>query len=189
LGKVDLSIRALQRGRLIEVPMRFSVVTYAEAAPARDGGRAASGPLRIVVPRLDISGQLEQAADLLPYVEELIRYELHLAPFERLLQVMYVGDESLDAITVSARPRKKTATAKTGEPRRPADLPEGLAEACRRLNDEAAAGAIDRAFERDRELDRLIEIVNARARASALLVGVTSVGKTALVHELAHRAL
>ena len=57
-------------------------------------------------------------------------------------------------------------------------MPPGLAEACRRLNDESEI--LERAFQREVEVARLIEIVGARTRASALLVGPSSVGKTAL---------
>src|SRR6185436_4150291 len=90
---------------------------------------------------------------------------------------------------VSARPREREVEKKkVEEKKRTAALPSGLGEACRRLNDEAAAGRLERAFQRDVEVERLIEIVGARARASALLVGPPSVGKTALVHELAQRA-
>src|SRR5204863_9770352 len=42
--------------------------------------------------------------------------------------------------------------------------------------------------QRDSELALIGQVVNARTRASTLLIGPTSVGKTCLVHELAHRA-
>jgi ATP-dependent Clp protease ATP-binding subunit ClpC len=177
LRKLDLAIRALQHGRLLEVPMRFSVLTWGAKKSER-------GPLEILVPRLELRGSLDHAADFEPFVEELIRHHLHMAPLSRLLEVAYAGSETLDTLVVSARAReagkpKPRATARPG-------MPPGLAEACRRLNDET--NILERAFQRETELARLIEIVGSRARASALLVGPTSVGKTALVHELAHRA-
>jgi ATP-dependent Clp protease ATP-binding subunit ClpC len=48
---------------------------------------------------------------------------------------------------------------------------------------------LERAYMREGELGLLAGVVGARTRASALLVGPSSVGKTCLVHELAHRAL
>lgn len=140
LKKVDLVVRALARGRLLAMPMRFSVLTYG-GGPGRK--KVKSGPLQVLVPRLGIGGFLQDAADLPAYVEEVVRHHLYLAPLERLLEVAYVGEESLDHLVVSARPRDVI------EPRRVAQpavtvakpLPPGLAEACRRLDDEAARGS------------------------------------------------
>jgi len=184
LRKIDLTVRALQRGRLLEVPMRFSILTYGGGRPDKGQRR---GPLRVLVPRLEVDGLLNDAADLIPFAEELIRHELYLAPLSRLLEVAYSGDESLDSLTVTARPPEPAAR-KPPEKRAPRLLPAGLDEACRFLNAEAAAGMLDRAYQRDGELLRLCELATARARASVLLVGPAGAGKTALVNELAHRA-
>src|SRR5262249_14533421 len=56
LRKVDLPIRALQHGRLLQVPMRFSVLTWGAKKSER-------GPLEVLVPRLELSGSLDHAAD------------------------------------------------------------------------------------------------------------------------------
>ena len=192
LRRVDLGIRALQRGRLLEVPMRFSVLSYGigSSVHARAGTRRAraKGPLRVLVPRLGAEGELNDPADLAAYAEELIRYKLAFAPLEQLLRVAWTGDESLDTLTVTARPRDVATPKKPEDKKARTALPPGLAEACRRLGDEVAVGLLERAFQRDAEVARLAEILNARTRASVLLVGPPSVGKTCLVHELAQRA-
>jgi len=193
LRRVELPIRALQRGRLLEVPMRFSVLSYGTGSVVRAAAgtrRArARGPMKVLVPRLGLSGELDDAADLIPFAEELIRHELAFAPLERLLAVAWTGDESLDTLTVTARVREALVPRKKDDDKKKrAGLPPGLAEACRRLGDEVAAGTLERAFQRDAELARLAEILNARTRASVLIIGPASVGKTCLVHELAQRA-
>ncbi|MEZ4363195.1 MAG: AAA family ATPase [Kofleriaceae bacterium] len=197
LRKVDLTIRALQRGRLLEVPMRFSVVTGGER-PERSGTAARrkvrARSVRVYVPRLELHGELNDSADLNPFVEELIRHHLYMAPLERLLALSYSGDERLDLLAISAQPpeRGESSSARRGHDsaasRDDLELPDGLAEACRRLDADAALGTLDRGFQRDTELARLQEVVSARARASALLVGAAGVGKSTLVHELAYRA-
>ncbi len=204
LRKVDLHIRAVQRGRLLEVPMRFSVLVHGagrgaarragagapRVGPTGASGRAAArGPVHVQVPRLGVDGDLDDVADVDAYVEELIRHELYLAPLGRLLALAYVGSEQLDHLTVQARPRDPAPRARPALAAVVASaMPSGLAEACRRLDDDAASGHLDHAFQREAELARLIEIVGARTRASVLLVGPSSVGKTTLVHELAYRA-
>src|SRR6185436_11415598 len=101
LRRVDLSIRAVQRGRLLEVPMRFSVLTYGGGASQKSAGARKSRskrPVQINVPRLGLSGQLYDLADLPGFADEVIRHELALQPLERLLEVAWTGDESLDLL-------------------------------------------------------------------------------------------
>ena len=184
LRRVDLPIRAMQRGRLLTVPMRFSVLVRSE------GKAAKSGPVRVMVPRLELEHVLDDLADLDGFVEEVIRHELHLAPLERLLAVSYVGEESVRTLTVSTRySARAEARKKRQEPavKRREPLPPGLAEACRRLSDEREAGTVERAFQRDGDVDRLADSLTGASRGSVLLVGPQLVGKTALVHELVHR--
>jgi ATP-dependent Clp protease ATP-binding subunit ClpC len=187
--RVELTLRAMQRGRLLSVPMRFTALVRADA-PVR--GKAARGPVRVLVPRLELEHELAELADVEAFTEELIRHELHLAPLERLLEVAYTGEESVRSITItsaaSARAiERKAKKAEQGPPRR-APLPPGLAEACRRLSDERDAGTVERAFQRDDEVEQLIEAVIGPSRSSVLLLGPPMVGKTALLHELVHRA-
>ncbi|MCU0701309.1 MAG: AAA family ATPase, partial [Myxococcaceae bacterium] len=183
LRRVDLTIRAMQRGRLLPVPMRFSVLVSSDE----------KGPARVLVPRLELEHTLAELADFDGFIEEVIRHELHLAPLERLLEVAWDGEESVRSLTVttkfderaSAR-REQVKEAQQDKRRQP--LPPGLSEACRRLNDEAGAGLLERAFERDAEAALLEEALLGSGKGSVLLVGPSLVGKTALVHEVVHRS-
>jgi ATP-dependent Clp protease ATP-binding subunit ClpC len=183
LRKVDLTIRAMQRGRLLPVPMRFSVLVSSEG----------KGPVRVMVPRLELHHTLADLADFDGFIEEVIRHELHLAPLERLLEVAWDGEESVRTLTVStkfderARARQEQKRTEVRDQRRP-PLPPGLSEACRRLDDEREAGVIERAFEREAETSLLEESLAGSGKGSVLLVGPSLVGKTALVHEVVHRA-
>lgn len=185
LRRVDLPIRAMQRGRLLSVPMRFSVLVRAP-------GRGEKGPARVVIPRLGLEHQLTELADFDGFIEEVIRHELHLAPLERLLELAYVGEESARTLTVStafsARAEVRKAKRRAEQkPRRP-PLPPGLAEACRRLSDERDAGTLERAWQRDAEVTLLTDALFGSGRSGVLLVGPSLVGKTAIVQELVHRA-
>lgn len=195
LRRVDITLRARQHRRLLPVPMRFTVLLRPEArgdkAPKRD--EPIRGPVTLMIPRLGIVRELDDVTDLDAYVEELIRHALFMVPFTRLREVAYEGTESVEPLLVRYKPlERKEISTNTEEDRpdrrRPDPLPPGLAEAARRLNDAAAAGMIDRAFQRDADVARLVELLTLARRASVLLVGESGVGKSALVHELAHRA-
>jgi ATP-dependent Clp protease ATP-binding subunit ClpC len=190
--RMALTVRAMQHGRLLPVPLRLTVVTHGGRRGSRTVRKGdTKGPLRVWVPRVGVEGTLEDVADLEPYVEELVRHELYLAPLERLHGLAYLGEESVETLSVPARvkqtPKARAAEEAAKQPKRPPP-PPGLAEASRCLNEEARAGLLERAWERDTEVARLAEAVTASTRASVLLVGPPSVGKTALVHELVQRA-
>ncbi|WP_164001232.1 AAA family ATPase [Pyxidicoccus caerfyrddinensis] len=190
--RMALTVRAMQHGRLLPVPLRLTVVTHGGRRGSRTVRKGdTKGPLRVWVPRVGVEGTLEDVADLEPYVEELVRHELYLAPLERLHGLAYLGEESVETLSVPARvkqtPKARASEEAAKQPKRPPP-PPGLAEASRCLNEEARAGLLERAWERDTEVARLAEAVTASTRASVLLVGPPSVGKTALVHELVQRA-
>ncbi|WP_141324447.1 AAA family ATPase [Myxococcus sp. AB025B] len=194
--KMNLTVRAVQHGRLLPVPLKLTVVTRG----GRGGGKAerakrkaGSGkdPVHVWVPRVDVQGSLQDLSDLEAYVEELVRHELYLAPLERLHSLAYLGDETVETLSVSMKHREAPRATRVDESRRAERRPPpppALAEASRCLNEEVRAGLLERAWERNKEVGLLTEAVTARARASVLLVGPPSVGKTALVHELVHRA-
>jgi ATP-dependent Clp protease ATP-binding subunit ClpC len=192
LRRVGMVLRCLHGRRLLEVPMKFSVLTFSSAeSDARDAAPAPapSGRLRILIPRLGIDGQLDDPADLDAYLEEIIRHELHLAPLERLMEVAYAGDESLETMIVPLPP-SAVRPARAAQPRRtPVLLPPALGEACQRLDLPGREDALERAYQRDTELGLLEQHLGSRTRASVLLVGPAGVGKTCLVHELAARNL
>lgn len=195
LRRVELRLRAWQQGRLLPVPMRFTVLvrpTRVESRPRRREGPL-EAPVVLSIPRLGIERALDDLDDLDALVDELVRHALFMAPFDRLREVSYDGPESVETLTVRYKPlvRKEIRPHRgEGAPRqeRPRPLPPGLDEAARRLNDEAAAGMLGRAYQRDAELATLTELLTLTRRASLLLLGETSAGKSALVHELAHRA-
>jgi ATP-dependent Clp protease ATP-binding subunit ClpE len=58
---------------------------------------------------------------------------------------------------------------------------------CANLNDKAKAGKIDRIIGRDREIDRIIQILCRRQKNNPCLIGEPGVGKTAIAEELASR--
>lgn len=55
------------------------------------------------------------------------------------------------------------------------------------LTEKAAKGEIDRIIGREREIDRVVQILNRRAKNNPVLIGEPGVGKTAIAEELAVR--
>ena len=62
-----------------------------------------------------------------------------------------------------------------------------LSTYCTNLNEKAADGKIDRIVGRDREIDRMIQILSRRQKNNPCLIGEPGVGKTAIVEALALR--
>ena len=62
-----------------------------------------------------------------------------------------------------------------------------LSTYCTNLNLKAAEGKIDRIVGRDREIDRMIQILSRRQKNNPCLIGEPGVGKTAIVEALALR--
>lgn len=192
--KMTLTVRAVQHGRLLPVPLKLTVVTRGRGKPERGSKKAGAAPkgnMHVWVPRLDVQGALHDASDLEVYVEELVRHELYMAPLEKLHSLAYLGDETVETMSVAIKTREPVralilAEHKAGPYRPPP--PPGLSEASRCLNEEARAGLLERAWERTAEVTMLMEAVTSTSRGSVLLVGPPSVGKTAVVHELVHRA-
>lgn len=67
------------------------------------------------------------------------------------------------------------------------DNKKNLATYCTNLNDKAREGKIDNLIGRDRELDRIIQILCRRQKNNPCLIGEPGVGKTAIAEELARR--
>jgi ATP-dependent Clp protease ATP-binding subunit ClpC len=87
-------------------------------------------------------------------------------------------------------------TASSSPSRRPAPFPGGsvdprrapwLSLRARDLRAAARDGALDPAVDREDLVDRLLDVVRKRRAPCACLVGAPGVGKTAVVHALAHR--
>ena len=64
---------------------------------------------------------------------------------------------------------------------------KNLSTYCTNLNLRAVQGKIDRIVGRDREIDRIIQILCRRQKNNPCLIGEPGVGKTAIAEELAHR--
>ena len=62
-----------------------------------------------------------------------------------------------------------------------------LSTYCTNLNEKAKLGKIDRIVGRDREIDRIIQILSRRQKNNPCLIGEPGVGKTAIVEEVAVR--
>ncbi len=68
-----------------------------------------------------------------------------------------------------------------------ADAKKNLSMYCTNLNEKARAGKIDNLIGRDREIDRIVQILCRRQKNNPCLIGEPGVGKTAIAEELARR--
>jgi len=91
-------------------------------------------------------------------------------------------------------PMKPQGEKESGQKRRPDGKKEKeppskklLSTYCTNLNQRAMSGKIDRIVGRDREIDRMIQILSRRQKNNPCLIGEPGVGKTAIVEELAVR--
>ncbi len=66
---------------------------------------------------------------------------------------------------------------------------KNLSAYCTNLNKKALDGNIDRIIGREREIDRMIQILCRRQKNNPCLIGEPGVGKTAIAEELAHRII
>ena len=64
---------------------------------------------------------------------------------------------------------------------------KNLDQFCTNLNEKARLGKIDDLIGRDREIDRIIQILSRRQKNNPCLIGEPGVGKTAIAEELAKR--
>ena len=82
------------------------------------------------------------------------------------------------------RGRKGT---KKGSPDEIDESKKNLSTYCTNLNEKARSGKIDSLIGRDREIDRIIQILCRRQKNNPCLIGEPGVGKTAIAEELAKR--
>ena len=78
--------------------------------------------------------------------------------------------------------KKQQGKATEGAPER-----KNLNTFCHNLNEKAKEGKIDNLIGRDREIDRIIQILSRRQKNNPCLIGEPGVGKTAIAEELAKR--
>ncbi len=81
----------------------------------------------------------------------------------------------------------RKGSAKGGKNDKTADEKKTLKAYCTNLNEKARAGKIDALIGRDREIDRIIQILCRRQKNNPCLIGEPGVGKTAIAEELAKR--
>ncbi|MCB9524008.1 MAG: ATP-dependent Clp protease ATP-binding subunit [Myxococcales bacterium] len=181
---LELELRAVQHQRLIRVPMRFSLVVRPVAH--------VDDLFEVWVPRLGEVFTIKGAENIEPWAEEVIRGALHLKDVETLLPLQRARGERLEPLEVTwSRPKPKAEKRQTWRAQAEDEAEQArahpLAQVGVELVGEARDGAIPRADFRDDVLQQLLAILDAGHDRSVLLTGPTGVGKTALVHELAHR--
>ena len=86
-----------------------------------------------------------------------------------------------------AQPDKDRPKNKKGDTKPEPPSKKLLSTYCTNLNEKALSGGIDRIVGRDREIDRMIQILCRRQKNNPCLIGEPGVGKTAIVEELASR--
>ncbi len=185
--RFDVVVRARQGRRIIAVPMRFTALLHGRSgdgpsAVARER-RPAPRSFVLRLPRLEIVEEYEREEDLESLVEQLVQAKLGLSESSTLLGHGAEQEETVETLTLTFRPEHPPEA--SGQ--RSSAGPRGPSEAARDLVADARASALDRAFCRDREMLGLIASVTGPRRASTVLLGPSGVGKTALVHEFAHR--
>lgn len=183
---VHLTVRAVQHGRLVELPMRVTALHR-----QRDDGM-----FEVWLPRLDRTFRLRSEDAIAPWTEEVVRGRFHLADIDEVRAHEYDRGERVDELSVTHRKidGKRLEAARgvqsdpdpdlgDGEPTPPDDAVLGGLGTDLVVASEL--GDIARCHLRDDVVTQLERVL--ATRQSALLVGPAGVGKTAVVHELAHR--
>jgi ATP-dependent Clp protease ATP-binding subunit ClpC len=182
---VDVEIRAVQHERLIRVPMRFLVLH-------RDAGQGAA---EVFVPTLDLRFRVRGDDERVLWTEERIRAWFHLVKVDELIVHTYARHERVESLPVTwhgagrykdaLKERKDRDSHDAGWSSTDGELGQAGVE----LVQAAREARLGRALGRDRELDRLVVMLAESSGRSVVLRGPSGVGKTAIVHELAHRVL
>ena len=180
---VRLEIKAVQHDRLLSVPMRFMVAQWPSSME--------DDLHEVMVPRLDLRFRIQGAENVDPWIEESIRSRFHLADINQVLAHRYERSERIDTIEVSLygadRYKKLKGPKARKKPERERDSVSPLSEFGTELVAEAKADLLRRALYREDEVAELQSVLSSRRSPSAMLVGPSGVGKTAVVHELAFR--
>ena len=180
---INLEIMAVQHDRLLSVPMRFLVAHWLSDED--------EDLHEVIVPRLDLRFRIQGQENVDPWVEESVRSRFHMADVNAVLAHRYERSERITTIDVSFfgadRFKKLRGPRPKSGPHRDRDMPGPLSEFGAELVAEAKNDLVDRALHRDQTVGELAAVLSSRRNPSALLVGPAGVGKTAIVHELAHR--
>lgn len=185
-SRVELEIRAVQHGRLVNLPMRVTLI-YRE-----DSDRPSY--FDVWLPRLGQRFQIRGESAIRPWAEELIRGRFHLRDIEEVRRFEYDRGERVEELIVAYRPIDGTRLEKVRE-RYEIDEEED--------DSELESAPTDSVFDgRGEDLCQSVRLGHLRrvhgleipARAledalvlgrSMLLIGPSGVGKTSLVHALA----
>ncbi|MCK6546152.1 AAA family ATPase [Myxococcota bacterium] len=182
---IAVELKAVQHGRLITVPMRFTTLV-------RPIGKPEAERFEVRIPRLDERFEIQGASNVEPWTEEVIRGHFRLKPVRALLEHQHDKAERIETleITLGAKARAKKAAVRFEGGRIVVD------EAHQRhpltafgpdLVHEAKEGRLARASHRDAVVDALFAILASKRAPSALVVGPSGAGKTAVISELAHQ--
>ena len=93
----------------------------------------------------------------------------------------------LFGLPMKGQPEKEQGQKKRADGKKEDPTKKLLSTYCANLNEKAAEGKIDRIVGRDREIDRMIQILSRRQKNNPCLIGEPGVGKTAIVEALALR--
>ena len=183
--QMDLQLPAVQHDRLVDVPLTFTLAIHPE-------GDAAEDRWTVHVPRLALRFSLRGRSYLETWCRERIRGALHLEPIHKLLALRPAPRERVDPLLVRWHGTSRYTKMLDAPARRVSKALEiearpSLAGVGVDLVHEARDGRLPRALSRAKEVDRLVATLGRPRQRHALLVGDAGVGKTALVHELAHR--
>ncbi len=175
---VTVEVKAVQHQRLMTVPLRLSALYRKMSAHTQ--------LYEVRIPRIETKFTIRGEENIIPWVEESIRGAFHLKEVTELLAYQYEKSERLDEVEVvfSRQPKKARIFRDVDEVIRKTHPLDGLGV---ELVGEAQNDRVGRALFRDPLMDELQGVLRSRANPSVLLVGSSGVGKTVLVHELAHR--
>jgi ATP-dependent Clp protease ATP-binding subunit ClpC len=183
---LELELRAVQHDRLIRVPMRFSMLVRHLKDTHED-------LYEVWLPRLGQRFKIYGAENIKPWGEEVVRGHFHLSDVEELLRYQYERGERIERLDVTwhgrggQRRSRGSASHQRQDPDMERRMGTPLAEVGVELTHEARQGRLPRAYDRGDELRQLLGILDSAQKRSTLLVGASGVGKSALVHEVAHR--
>lgn len=181
---LDLELHAVQHERLVRVPMRFLVLHREHE----------DGAAEVFVPTLPLRFRVRGADERRTWTEERIRGALHLKTVGQLLSHRFAKHERVETMVVryhgagryKAEARRRSL-AKVIREAQEIGVGGPLAAAGLELVEEARRGRLPRALGRDATVDRVVEALAGRSGRAVVLLGPPGAGKTAIIHELAHR--
>lgn len=162
--------KGTKKGTLPQYSERAKLVLEQAAANARELHQDYVGSEQLLVGLLS-------AGDGIAF-QVLKKFEIEL---EDVREVIRLTDESRKAVPGRGPVRQK--------PREEADVLEVLAQYGRNLNIEASHGKIDPVIGREKEVERLVQILCRRTKNNPVIIGEAGVGKTAIAEGLAQKII